>query len=102
MVRKEVKPHDISYWLNRYTIEELQKMGKWISLDMYDTKTFNALRLKRKGLNSLELTIPLDILQNPNFKFDGWQKGVFIHFFVIDTNKILLVLDGQEWIKEGS
>jgi hypothetical protein len=90
---KKLESLDISEWLNHYTIEELQKMGQWAPVGIKATTIYNALRLKRKGVNSIELTLPLDILRNPNFKFEGWTNGVFIHFFIVDNNKILLVLD---------
>lgn len=73
-------------------------------MDVKPTNIYNSLRLKKKGLNSLELTIPLDILRNPNYpSFEDWKPGSLVRFYIVDEKKILISLESIEKIeKEGA
>jgi hypothetical protein len=93
-VKKKIESRDISDWLNHFTIEELQKMGLWAPVEINETNIYNGLRLKKKGLNSIELTIPLDIVRNPNYpEFLKWKAGSLVRFYIVDKNMLLITLE---------
>ncbi len=63
-------------------------------MDIKETNIYNSLRLKKKHLNSIQLTIPLDILRNPNYpKFEKWKAGALVRFYIVDKEKILISLE---------